>query len=183
MTDNGDQSRARTARVTKAEKLAPEVARLESKGLGRNAIAERLGCSVGTVTNAAKHAGVTFDRAATRQAVEAAQVDAKADRAAIDEKVRANANRALTLLLEALSSIQVVTAADARALAATATSLLSTHFRLAEFDREPPGLSPSDAQLWLSEMLGRDGPLPPGGTDEQLDAADSVAEFEQLLGD
>lgn len=59
--------------------LDPEVVarilELHGNGLSRNEIAAATGVSGGTVTNYVHRAGLTFDRAATRRAVEARQID------------------------------------------------------------------------------------------------------------
>lgn len=47
---------------------------------GRNEIAKALGISPASVTGHAKHAGITFDRAATKIAVEARAIDLRARR-------------------------------------------------------------------------------------------------------
>lgn len=56
------------------------IRQLHADGLSRNAIAAELGRSAGVVTKVCKQLGLSFDRAATKAAVEAAQVDAKAKR-------------------------------------------------------------------------------------------------------
>ena len=62
---------------TKAQQIAPEVARLQREGMSRNKIAKELDCGAATVSAAAKIAGVTFDREQIRPAAEAAAVDVK----------------------------------------------------------------------------------------------------------
>jgi hypothetical protein len=57
------------------------IAELHAQGLSRNAIAEQLGRSAGVVSKICKQLGLSFDRSATKAAVEAAVVDAKAKRA------------------------------------------------------------------------------------------------------
>lgn len=62
---------------TKAQQIAPEVARLQREGMSRNKIAKELDCGAATVSAAAKIAGVTFDREQIRPAAEARAIDVK----------------------------------------------------------------------------------------------------------
>ncbi|WP_406431564.1 hypothetical protein OHA59_36695 [Streptomyces sp. NBC_01589] len=55
---------------------------LHADGVSRNEIARQMGWTVGTVTSHAKRLGLSFDRSATRAAVEARQVDLTARRQA-----------------------------------------------------------------------------------------------------
>lgn len=66
---------------------------LHSVGQSRNAIAKAAGVSAGTVTNVCKAAGLTFDRTATRAAVAAHAIDAKARRAELKELLLEDAHR------------------------------------------------------------------------------------------
>jgi hypothetical protein len=66
------------AHITDAQKR--KIRALHGKGLGRNAIAREVGCSLSTVTMVCRAAGLTFDRSATKVAVEARQVDLRAAR-------------------------------------------------------------------------------------------------------
>lgn len=59
------------------------VRELHAEGLGRNAIAERLGRSGKTVSKIAEKLGLNFDRERTRVATEAKVIDARAKRAAL----------------------------------------------------------------------------------------------------
>ena len=59
-------------RETVAAKVAPKVAAMVAEGYGRNEISRRLFVSTGTVTAAARIAGVTFDQAVTPEGQEAA---------------------------------------------------------------------------------------------------------------
>lgn len=56
------------------------IRQLHAEGLSRNAIAEQLGRSAGVVSKICKQLGLSFDRSATKAAVEAAVIDAKAKR-------------------------------------------------------------------------------------------------------
>lgn len=60
---------------------------------GRNDIAAKIGVSPATVTNHAPHAGVTFDRTATRAAVAAHQVDLRARRTVAMERMMARVEK------------------------------------------------------------------------------------------
>lgn len=66
---------------------------LHAQGLSRNAIAKQAGVSGATVTKVCHQAGLTFDRTATRAAVAAAVVDAKARRAELTQLLLEDAHR------------------------------------------------------------------------------------------
>ncbi len=74
---------------------------LHRTGNSRNAIAQKLGVSPSTVSNHAKRLGLSFDRNETAAAVAAHQVDLKARRAAIKERIYARIEKNLTRLEDA----------------------------------------------------------------------------------
>ncbi|WP_328981760.1 hypothetical protein OG258_19900 [Streptomyces mirabilis] len=57
-----------------------QLRQLHADGVSRNEIARQMGWGVGTITNRARRLGLSFDRSATRAAVEARQVDLTARR-------------------------------------------------------------------------------------------------------
>jgi hypothetical protein len=59
--------------ITDAQKR--KIRALHKQGLGRNAIAREVGCSLSTVTMVCRAAGLGFDRTKTAQAVEARKID------------------------------------------------------------------------------------------------------------
>lgn len=69
------------------------VADLHARGYGRNAICRELGLSAGTITNICQHAGLTFDRAATKVAVAARKTDAAALRSELELQLLEDAQR------------------------------------------------------------------------------------------
>lgn len=69
-----------SGRTGPPRKADPEtVARLAADGLGRNAVARTLGVSRRAVDEAARAAGITWDRTATAQATAARLADVRAD--------------------------------------------------------------------------------------------------------
>lgn len=69
-----------SGRAGPTRKVDPEqVAQLAAEGLGRNAVARTLGVSRRAVDEAARAAGVTWDRTATAQATAARLADVRAD--------------------------------------------------------------------------------------------------------
>lgn len=54
-----------------------QLRQLHADGVSRNRIAQEMGWSVGTITTHSRRLGLSFDRSATREAVEARQVDLK----------------------------------------------------------------------------------------------------------
>lgn len=87
-----------------AEQIAPDVAELHAEGMGRNEIARALAVSPGTVSNAARIAGVEFDRSstevATRTRTEQLAED-RADLAAMSAAIARRAGRRLFMELGA----------------------------------------------------------------------------------
>lgn len=113
----------------RARGIADEVARLHAQGLGRNAIARRLGCSPSTVTKAGALTGVVFDASAARVATQVAQETAKAKRARL----------ALRVLDEAESALDAMAGADARDrrdLAVAAGIMMDKNLRLEQADAD-----------------------------------------------
>ena len=87
-----------------AEQIAADVAELHAEGMGRNEIARALAVSPGTVSNAARIAGVEFDRSstevATRTRTEQLAED-RADLAAMSAAIARRAGRRLFMELGA----------------------------------------------------------------------------------
>lgn len=104
MTGGGLTGHAGKDPPSLAEEIAPSVAALAAEGHGRNAIARALAVSAGTVTNAAKIAGVTFDRGptevATRTRAEQLAED-RADLAGMSAEIARRAGRRLYMELGA----------------------------------------------------------------------------------
>lgn len=87
-----------------AEQVAPAVAELHAEGHGRNAIARALAVSPGTVSNAARIAGVEFDRSGTEVATRSRTeqlADDRADLAAMSTELARRAGRRLYVELGA----------------------------------------------------------------------------------
>ncbi|WP_435109942.1 hypothetical protein [Nocardiopsis synnemataformans] len=74
------------------------VRQLHAQGLGRNAIAEHIGCADSTLSKITNHLGLTFDRTRTAEATKAKQIDAAARRAAIVERLYGQAEHILDRL-------------------------------------------------------------------------------------
>lgn len=79
---------------TLAGEIAPAVATLAGEGHGRNAISRALGVSTGTVSNAARIAGVEFDVAGTEVASRTRAEQLAEDRAALAEQAAEIGRRA-----------------------------------------------------------------------------------------
>ncbi|WP_067483798.1 helix-turn-helix domain-containing protein [Actinomadura hibisca] len=73
---------------------------LHAEGLSRNAIARELGRSMAAVSAAAERMGLEFDRARTRAATKAKQIDAKAKRAQLSLDLLNDGERLRTRLWE-----------------------------------------------------------------------------------
>lgn len=98
-----------------ARKVDPEqVAQLAAEGLGRNAISRRLGVSRRAVDEAARAAGVTWDRSATAAATAARLADVRAE---LTDSFTEAADLATGRLIEELHQDQI----DAGTLRALAT--------------------------------------------------------------
>lgn len=89
-----------TGRTGPPRKADPEtVARLAADGLGRNAVARELGVSRRAVDEAARAAGITWDRTATAQATAARLADVRAE---LTDSFTEAADLATGRLIEAL---------------------------------------------------------------------------------
>lgn len=94
-----------SGRAGPPRKVDPEqVAQLAADGMGRNAVARRLGVSRRAVDEAAKTAGVTWDRSATAAATAARLADVRADLA---DTFATTADLAGDRLIEALRADQL----------------------------------------------------------------------------
>lgn len=144
--------------MTKAEKIADDVARLAGTGMSRNRIAEQLGVAAGTVTKAARLRGVEFDRAQTIAATEAVVHDARASRASLASRMVAAAHAGLDAFHQALAAGN---STDARNWMTAAAIASDKHLALDLHGRtDTKSLAAVDA--WTTEMLGR-------AHDEKLD--------------
>lgn len=76
------------------------VRRLSEQGHGRNEIARKLNVNVYQVHKAAREAGVTFDRSATKAATAARVADAQAERIELAEQFRQVGRTILTKVLD-----------------------------------------------------------------------------------
>ncbi|MGX1857357.1 hypothetical protein ACWIFB_07965 [Dietzia sp. NPDC055340] len=104
-----------TGRAGPARKVDPEqVAQLAADGLGRNAISRRLGVSRRAVDEAARQAGITWDRSATAAATAARLADVRAE---LTDSFTEAADLATGRLIEELHQDQL----DAGTLRALAT--------------------------------------------------------------
>lgn len=123
-----------------AEQIAPEVAELHAAGHGRNEVARRLGVSTGTVSAAARIAGVEFDRSSTEVATRTRTVqlaDHRADLAEMAADLATKAGRRLRIELDAtildpttvraLGTTFGIAADKLAALSATVTDETSEH--------------------------------------------------------
>jgi len=130
--------------VTDAER--ERVAALHADGLSCAAIARELGRSRSTISRIARDAGLPFDRAQTRTATAARQVDAKARRTALAERALDSADEMERRALAA------ETGRDARDYAAAYATFVDRHIRLSEIDADQQGLAAVDA--WLRGITG-----------------------------
>jgi len=123
-----------------AEQIAPDVAELHAAGHGRNEVARRLGVSTGTVSAAARIAGVEFDRSSTEVATRTRAVqlaDHRADLAEMAADLATKAGRRLRIELDAtildpttvraLGTTFGIAADKLAALSATVTDETSEH--------------------------------------------------------
>lgn len=76
-----------------SDTIRQQIIDLHTLGNTRNAIAATTGVGAGTVSRICKAAGLTFDRTATRAAVAAHAIDAKARRAELKELLLEDAHR------------------------------------------------------------------------------------------
>ncbi len=78
-----------------SDDVKAEVLRLHADGLSRNAISRQTGLSGSTVTRIVAASGGAFDRAKTKRALEARQVDMAAERLALGAEMMEAAREAL----------------------------------------------------------------------------------------
>lgn len=136
---------------------------LAAEGMARNAIARELGISSSTVTKYAP-AG-SFDRSASRAAVEARQWDARAARTALSEQVLVEARRLIELTTKPheithwdrdgilhRAEIERPTSGDVRNYAVAAAVLIDKHVALVRVDSDDRDLPAVDA--WLAHIAG-----------------------------
>jgi ParB-like chromosome segregation protein Spo0J len=161
--------------MTKAEKVADDVARLAGAGIGRNEIAGRLGVSTATVTRAARLRGVEFDRAQTVAATEAVIRDAKASRASLALRMVAAAHDALDSFHQARIANE---AGEARHWMTAAAVATDKHLALDLHDRSD-GRSLSAFDEFARVMLGRNVAAVDGGKISP-DELDGVTHIDQL---
>lgn len=127
--------------------IAPAVAHLAAEGLGRNEIARRMKVARGTVTSAAKLAGVTFDRQATAAATAARVTDLRTRRQELSA-------RFLTVSSAVLDAVDPDDP-DARAVRERITAAavaVDKHLRIDAHDAEGRDLSAVDS--FHAAMLG-----------------------------
>lgn len=120
-----------TSRTQNAGDLTDQVRDLAQAGWGRNAIARELGVSNYRVNQAAKQAGVVFDRSATHKAVQARSVDAQAARVALSAQFQEVARLTLDKALETLTATDLDTV-ELRELVWVAGSATASDVRLAK---------------------------------------------------
>lgn len=151
-----------------ADDVVARIRELAAKGLSRNAIARELGISNYSVS---KYAGVGFDRSATAAATQAKQVDNKARRASIAERLMAQAERTLTRLegdtytyrVKVADSTFVVTdsqpnSEDERNHVTGIAALMQTVARLEALDADAGAAAGRSMLRALGEALGVSGP-------------------------
>lgn len=148
MRDRSDDRPVRARRpVTDAERA--RVAELHAQGLSRGAIARDLGRSADTVGRIAAAANLPFDRAQTKKATEAKQVDNRARRAVLIEEAYEQARAVIARMAAAdgydatgtaTNGVTVVTrvalppAHDLKALAGAFSTLTSSAARMEALD-------------------------------------------------
>lgn len=103
------------------------VVELHGQGYGRNAIARMLGVSRWTVDQAARDAGLSFDRAATEAATAAATADNRARRVRLAARMLGEAEAALDAMTGS-------TASDRRNLAVAVGILAERHLDLDRYE-------------------------------------------------
>ncbi|MCU1647581.1 MAG: hypothetical protein JWN03_7856 [Nocardia sp.] len=129
---------------TRAQEIAPEVARLRAQGLGRNEIARTLGASAGTVSNAAELAGISFDASATAAATEVCKATAQQRRTLL-------VGRLLEVASDALDRPEA-SPRELRDLAIVAGVAIDKSLKLESHEQTDAALSAVDG--WLTAMLG-----------------------------
>lgn len=155
---------ARTPRLVTDEERA-RVRELHAEGMSRNKIAEELDRPWSTVTKIAVELGLSFDRAATRQAVEAHKVDLAAMRADLAHELLSKARGFLRAMDKpflvfsfggkdntyAERTLDKAPTADVRNLMTSVGIALQRSLELSKFDADPSeGLSAVDE--WIEAM-------------------------------
>jgi hypothetical protein len=132
--------------VTDSERT--RVRELHEQGLSRNAIAKEIGRPWSTVTKIAKELGLAFDREATRKAVAARVIDAKARRAELSALLLDDAHRLRERLWEESKQIassplgpEVITlelppARDTKDFMAAVSGAVRSHAELEKLDTD-----------------------------------------------
>lgn len=129
---------------------------------GRNDLAKQLGVALATVTNHAKHCGITFDRAATATAVQARQIDCAAARVDIKQRLYLRAQKNLTRLEAPAYRYRIVTGGEY----ATSETVQ---------DEDPPASSEKDHAAAITQYLNAALKL------EQVDQSSTLAAAHSLL--
>nr|WTB31163.1 hypothetical protein OG781_18220 [Streptomyces sp. NBC_00830] len=154
-----------------SQPLSPEeldtLRQLHADGHGRNEIARQLGRSVGVITNYARRLDLSFDRSATRAAVEARQVDLTAQRQQAQQRLMDFFNRQLDraegrYLLTSFDHVGTFVsqfvpeppARETKDLASAATGALNAAVKLAQFDAEHDDKNLSAMDRFLQAMVG-----------------------------
>lgn len=152
---------------------------LHARGESAGAIAKQLGRSQSTITRQCKAMGLSFDRSATAEAVQAHVVDAKARRASLSEAFLANAERLNAQMFEACEDMAPVggmepcvlrwnrnepSFADKEKIARGAGVLADKHMKLAEFDTTDEGAAEARSMLGrlFSSLAEAVSETPPG---------------------
>lgn len=149
------------------DKTRARVRKLARDGMTRNAIAREVGIDGSTVTRicAAARPPITFDRSATRVAVEARTVDLKAKRTEIAERAVVEVERLFGLLdaehevinwhegFMRRGTIDRPTSGDVKNYATAIGILVDKHLVLTRHDSDDRDLPAVDA--WLAVTLGR----------------------------
>lgn len=161
------RSRARTGKPAPSPVGDDERERIRSlhgQGLSCNAIAKEIGRSASTVTRQCRQMGLSFDRSATRDAVQAHVIDAKARRAALSLAFLENAERLNAQMFAACEDMAPVggmeptvlrwnrdepSFADKEKIARGAGVLADKHLKLAQFDSDDGA---ADAKALLSRI-------------------------------
>ncbi|QIS17309.1 hypothetical protein [Nocardia terpenica] len=137
---------------TRAQEIAPEVARLHAQGFGRNEIARALGASAGIVSKAAELVGVSFNASATAAAAtEVCKATAQQRRAQLVERLLEVASDALD---RPESSPR-----ELRDLAIVAGVAIDKSLKLDSHEQADAALSAVDG--WLTAMLGDQATITP----------------------
>lgn len=154
-------------RVPVDSKTRARVVKLARGGMSRNAVAREVGISTSTVTRICRDAKppVSFDRSATRVAVEARTVDLKAKRTEIAERAVVEVERLFGLLdaehevinwhegFMSRGTIDRPTSGDVKNYATAIGILVDKHLVLTRHDSDDRDLPAVDA--WLAVTLGR----------------------------